>query len=88
MAETAKLHAGVKDERFRMYNWAFYISHNDRHILWDLGMTDVCGSTPFDPTNLLIEISGQIILHPLCTSVHVRYRISCWPKEANSGTAS
>lgn len=48
MAETGKLHAGVKDERFRMYNWAFCISHKDRHVLWDLGMTGVCGSILFD----------------------------------------
>ena len=42
-ASTGKLHAGVKDEEFRMYNWAFYV-HNPAtksHVLWDLGMTSV-----------------------------------------------
>ena len=42
-ASTAKLHAGVKDEQFRMYNWAFYIHSpvGNRHVLWDFGMTGV-----------------------------------------------
>lgn len=37
------LHAGAKDESFRMYNWAFHILHRatNRHILWDLGLTSV-----------------------------------------------
>ena len=40
---TGKLHAGVKDEKFRMYNWAFYVNNPvlNRHVLWDLGMTSV-----------------------------------------------
>lgn len=37
------LHAGVPEQPFRMYNWAFYIFHPEtgRHILWDLGLTSV-----------------------------------------------
>lgn len=43
IANYAVLHAGVKDESFRMYNWAFHIFHHatNRHILWDLGLTSV-----------------------------------------------
>lgn len=42
-ASTSKLHAGIKEEEFRMYNWAFYIHSpaRNRHVLWDLGMTGV-----------------------------------------------
>lgn len=43
IANYAVLHAGVDDEAFRMYNWAFHIFHPrmDRHVLWDLGLTSV-----------------------------------------------
>jgi hypothetical protein len=41
VGETGKLHAGVTNARFRMYNWAFYISHGGRHVLWDLGLDEV-----------------------------------------------
>jgi hypothetical protein len=42
VGETGKLHAGVSNVKFRMYNWAFYISHQGRHVLWDLGLDEVC----------------------------------------------
>ena len=35
------LHAGVSEEKFRMYDWAFHINHKNRHVLWDLGMDGV-----------------------------------------------
>jgi hypothetical protein len=43
-ADYALLHAGVENEAFRMYNFAFHIFHapTGRHVLWDLGCTDVC----------------------------------------------
>ncbi|KAF2467468.1 Metallo-hydrolase/oxidoreductase [Lindgomyces ingoldianus] len=40
IGEFSKLHAGVTNGIFRMYNWAFYISHKGRHILWDLGLDE------------------------------------------------
>ncbi|KAJ4296316.1 hypothetical protein N0V90_006361 [Kalmusia sp. IMI 367209] len=40
IADTDKLHAGVSNAKFRMYNWAFAISHGDTHILWDLGLDE------------------------------------------------
>ncbi|KAH7124142.1 beta-lactamase-like protein [Dendryphion nanum] len=40
VGEKSKLHAGVANGKFRMYNWAFYISHHGRHILWDLGLDE------------------------------------------------
>lgn len=41
VGELSKIHAGVSERKFRMYNWAFYISHKGRHILWDLGLDEV-----------------------------------------------
>ncbi|ORY05691.1 beta-lactamase-like protein [Clohesyomyces aquaticus] len=40
IGELNKLHAGVTNGKFRMYNWAFYIAHKGRHILWDLGLDE------------------------------------------------
>ncbi|KAF9883936.1 hypothetical protein FE257_002618 [Aspergillus nanangensis] len=47
-AEYDKLHAGEPPERFRMYNWAFYIHHpqSGRRLLWDLGMSSAKDDYP------------------------------------------
>ncbi|PZD39372.1 Lactamase-B domain containing protein [Pyrenophora tritici-repentis] len=37
VADLSRMHAG-QTGTFRMYNWAFYISHQGRHVLWDLGL--------------------------------------------------
>jgi hypothetical protein len=44
IGDLSRMHAGESGS-FRMYNWAFYISHQGRHILWDLGLDEVCIST-------------------------------------------
>jgi hypothetical protein len=41
VGDLGKVHAGVTNDKYRMYNWAFYISHQGRHILWDLGLDEV-----------------------------------------------
>lgn len=40
LGDLSRLHAG-ESGTFRMYNWAFYIAHQGRHILWDLGLDEV-----------------------------------------------
>jgi hypothetical protein len=40
LGDLSRMHAG-ESGTFRMYNWAFYISHQGRHILWDLGLDEV-----------------------------------------------
>jgi hypothetical protein len=40
IGDLSRMHAG-ESGTFRMYNWAFYISHQGRHILWDLGLDGV-----------------------------------------------
>lgn len=40
IGDLSMMHAGQKGT-FRMYNWAFYIAHKGRHILWDLGLDGV-----------------------------------------------
>jgi len=35
-----KVHAGASG-KYRMYNWAFYIEKQGRHMLWDLGLDEV-----------------------------------------------
>lgn len=41
IGDLSKVHAGASGN-FRMYNWAFCISHQGRHVLWDLGLDEVC----------------------------------------------
>src|SRR5689334_13548554 len=38
IGDLSKIHADVENRKFRLYDWAFYISHQGRHILWDLGI--------------------------------------------------
>ncbi|EUC39468.1 hypothetical protein COCMIDRAFT_10448 [Bipolaris oryzae ATCC 44560] len=33
------MHVG-QTGKFRLYNWAFHITHKEKHILWDLGLDD------------------------------------------------
>lgn len=40
IGDWSRMHAG-KTGQFRMYNWAFYINHHERHVLWDLGLDEV-----------------------------------------------
>ena len=40
IADLSLMHAG-QSGTFRMYNWAFYIAHGGRHVLWDLGLDQV-----------------------------------------------
>ncbi|KAF2199969.1 Metallo-hydrolase/oxidoreductase [Delitschia confertaspora ATCC 74209] len=40
IGDLVRVHAGIGSVKYRMYNWAFYISHKGRHILWDLGLTE------------------------------------------------
>jgi hypothetical protein len=44
IASTDKLHAGVENETFRLYDWAFHIYHPGKgeHMLWDVGIGNVC----------------------------------------------
>lgn len=40
VGDLSRMHAG-QSGTFRMYNWAFYIAHNGKHVLWDLGLDQV-----------------------------------------------
>ncbi len=44
IASTDKIHAGVENETFRLYNWAFHVFHSPtgEHMMWDLGISGVC----------------------------------------------
>jgi len=64
VGETGKLHADVSNVKFRMYNWAFYISHRGRHVLWDLGLDEV--SDLLQDTKACTDTrSGSFMLHPM-----------------------
>ncbi|KAF2009809.1 hypothetical protein BU24DRAFT_357460 [Aaosphaeria arxii CBS 175.79] len=57
IGEISKIHAGVEKQNFRMYNWAFYLSHRGRHILWDLGLEqDRACYTPWVNKFMLDEV--------------------------------
>jgi hypothetical protein len=40
IGDLSRVHAGASG-KYRMYNWAFHISHLGRHMLWDLGLDEV-----------------------------------------------
>jgi hypothetical protein len=40
IGDLSKVHAGASGN-YRMYNWAFHITHQGRHLLWDLGLDEV-----------------------------------------------
>ncbi|USP76879.1 uncharacterized protein yc1106_04153 [Curvularia clavata] len=53
IGDLSLLHAGQLGT-FRMYNWAFYIAHGGRHVLWDLGLDqDRSCYTPWVHKNML-----------------------------------
>lgn len=41
IGDLSKVHADASG-KYRMYNWAFHISHGREHLLWDLGLDEVC----------------------------------------------
>lgn len=43
IAAESKVHAGVTNGTFRMYNWAFLVQdvQSGRNVLWDLGLSGV-----------------------------------------------
>lgn len=41
IGDLGRVHAGASG-KYRMYNWAFHVSHQGRHLLWDLGLDEVC----------------------------------------------
>jgi hypothetical protein len=40
IGDLSKVHAGASG-KYRMYNWAFHLIHEGRHLLWDLGLDEV-----------------------------------------------
>jgi hypothetical protein len=40
IGDWSKVHAGASG-KYRMYNWAFHIFHQGKHLLWDLGLDEV-----------------------------------------------
>lgn len=73
VGEIGKVHAGVTNGKFRMYNWAFYIEHRGRHMIWDLGLEEV-RLGPCEPSIMwiLADIVGSLLLHALGKSIHAR----------------
>jgi len=67
IGDTDKVHAGVANVKFRMYNWAFCISHGDgeRIILWDLGLHDVSFQERERNCTRSDTITGSLALHAL-----------------------
>jgi hypothetical protein len=57
IGDLSKVHAGASG-KYRMYNWAFHISHQGKHLLWDLGLDeDRCSYTPWVNRYMLDEVS-------------------------------
>ncbi|KAH7564333.1 hypothetical protein BM1_01380 [Bipolaris maydis] len=57
IADLSRMHAGGSGT-FRMYDWAFYISHKGRHVLWDLGLDEDRGCyTPWVNRHMLQYIN-------------------------------
>lgn len=60
------MHAG-ESGKFRMYNWAFHVSHGERHIVWDLGLDEVGWSLVFLPIIRFTDsvLTGSKLLHAM-----------------------
>ncbi|KAH7379269.1 beta-lactamase-like protein [Phaeosphaeria sp. MPI-PUGE-AT-0046c] len=57
IGDLSKVHAG-ESGRYRMYNWAFHICHEGRHMLWDLGLDeDRSNYTPWVNKFMLDEVN-------------------------------
>jgi hypothetical protein len=57
IGDLSKVHAGASG-RFRMYNWAFLVSHQGTHVLWDVGLDDDRSNyTPWVNEFMLAEVS-------------------------------
>lgn len=58
IADWVIIHAGVESEKFRMYDFAFHISHppTGRHVLWDLGVSSVW----IDLSALLVSVTDRV----------------------------
>jgi hypothetical protein len=80
VGETGKLHAGVSNVKFRMYNWAFYVSHRGRHVLWDLGLDEVCDL--LRPMEACADTRlGSLMLHPVGEQIHARRSQPRWTQK-------
>ncbi|KAH8732618.1 beta-lactamase-like protein [Phaeosphaeriaceae sp. PMI808] len=57
IGDFSKVHTGAIG-RYRMYNWAFHITHGKRHILWDLGLDEDCSNyTPWVNKYMLDDVN-------------------------------
>ncbi|KAF2028142.1 Metallo-hydrolase/oxidoreductase [Setomelanomma holmii] len=57
IGDWSKVHAGTSG-KYRMYDWAFHIVHNGRHLLWDLGLDeDRSKYTPWVNRYMLDEVN-------------------------------
>jgi hypothetical protein len=57
IGDLSKVHAGASG-KFRMYNWAFLVSHQGTHVLWDVGLDDDRSNyTPWVNEFMLAEVS-------------------------------
>lgn len=64
IGDLSKVHAGATG-KYRMYNWAFHISHRGRHLLWDLGLDEVRNIGNFWMPSLTLGLPGSVELHTL-----------------------
>jgi hypothetical protein len=57
IGDLSKVHAGASG-KYRMYNWAFLISHQGTHSLWDMGLDDDRSNyTPWVNEFMLAEVN-------------------------------
>jgi hypothetical protein len=74
IGDLSKVHAGAAG-KYRMYNWAFHITHHGRHFLWDLGLDDVRCDLLLNndaSTSLICNLVGPFELHTMGEQIHVR----------------
>jgi hypothetical protein len=58
IGDLSRMHAG-ESGAFRMYNWAFYISHQGRDVLWDLGLDEVRIDSDMSVYRVLADTGGE-----------------------------
>lgn len=85
IADTDKLHADASNAKFRMYNWAFCISHGDKRVIWDLGLDEVGFVVVKDV--ICSHTVGSLLVHALGEQVYAGLRESLGAKKEHNKAA-
>lgn len=85
IGDLSRVHAGASG-KYRMYNWAFHVQHEGRHLLWDLGLDEVRKARSASSA-CSRRIAGPFELHSLGAKAHACRDQSCRAPKNTGRTA-